>query len=162
MIIVIMGVAGSGKTTVGKLLAEKLSWPFFEGDDFHPKSNVAKMSRGIPLTDEDRAGWLGSIAEQIKSLEKEGRSGVVACSALRDSYRKILANAGKDVCFVHLKGDYRSIKERLESRKGHFMKPQMLQSQFDTLEEPKDSLVIDINNSPEKIIEIIIKTIRAG
>jgi carbohydrate kinase (thermoresistant glucokinase family) len=161
MIFVIMGVAGSGKTTVGRLLAERLGWPFFEGDDFHPKANVDKMTAGIPLTDEDRAGWLGSIAGQITELDRETRSGVFACSALKDSYRKILANAGRDVRFVYLKGDYDAIKKRLESRKGHFMKPAMLESQFEILEEPKDSLVIEIKRSPEEIMETILKTIQA-
>jgi carbohydrate kinase (thermoresistant glucokinase family) len=159
MIIVIMGVAGSGKTTIGKQLAEKLGWPFFEGDDFHPKANVDKMTQGIPLTDEDRAGWLESIAAQISDLEKEGRSGVFACSALKDAYRQILSSAGKDVRFVYLKGDYDSIRQRLESRVGHFMKPAMLQSQFEILEEPRDSLVVEIGKSPEEILESIFQAI---
>jgi gluconokinase len=162
MIIIVMGVAGSGKTTIGKLLAERLGWPFFEGDDFHPKANVDKMAAGTPLTDDDRAGWLESIAGQIRQLEEEGRSGVVACSALKDAYRQILSGAGSDVRFVYLKGDYRSIRQRLESRVGHFMKPEMLDSQFEILEEPQNSLVIEINKPLEEIIETVIKTVQAG
>ncbi len=159
MIIVIMGVAGSGKTTIGKQLAEKLGWPFFEGDDFHSKANIEKMSLGTPLTDEDRAGWLATIADQIRILDQEFRSGVIACSALKDSYRKMLSDAGKDVRFVYLKGDQDSIKRRLESRTGHFMKPSMLQSQFDILEEPQDSIRIDTKDPPHQIIQTILQVI---
>jgi carbohydrate kinase (thermoresistant glucokinase family) len=154
-----MGVSGSGKTTIGQLLASKLGWPFFEGDDFHSPANVKKMTQGTPLTDEDREGWLTAIAEQIKLLEWDSRSAVIACSALKDSYRKKLSSASKDVKFVFLRGDYDSIRARLESRVGHYMKSALLQSQFDTLEEPENSLDVDIKNSPEKIVETIIQMI---
>ena len=159
MIIVMMGVAGSGKTTIGQLLASKLGWPFFEGDDFHSPANVEKMAQGTPLTDEDREGWLTAIAEQIRQLESESRSGVIACSALKDSYRKKLSSAAKNVKFVFLRGDYDSIRERLEARAGHYMKSTLLQSQFDILEQPENSLDIDIRNSPEKIVDTIIHTL---
>ncbi len=161
MIIVVMGVAGSGKTTIGELLASKLGWPFFEGDDFHSKANVEKMAQGTPLNDEDRADWLSAIAGQIKLLEKESSSGVIACSALKNSYRIKLSKAAKDIKFVFLRGDYELLQKRLESRKGHFMKPAMLKSQFETLEEPENSIDIDIKNSPEKIIKAIVQTIRS-
>jgi len=154
-----MGVAGSGKTTIGQLLASKIGWPFFEGDGFHSKANVEKMAQGTPLTDEDRESWLAGIADQIKTLERESHSGVIACSALKDSYRKKLSSATKDVKFVLLRGDYALLQERLEYRKGHFMRSKLLQSQFDTLEEPENSLDIDIKNSPEKIVETIIQMI---
>jgi gluconokinase len=159
LIIVLMGVAGSGKTTIGLSLASKLGWPFFEGDDFHSKANVEKMAQGTPLTDEDREGWLAAIAEKIGLLEQDSSSGVIACSALKDSYRKTLSSAAGDVKFVFLRGDYESIRERLESRKGHYMKSTLLQSQFDILEEPENSLDIDIQNSPEKIVDTIIQMI---
>ncbi len=159
MIIVVMGVAGSGKTTIGQLLSSKLGWPFFEGDDFHSKANVEKMAQGTPLTDEDRADWLSAIAGQIKLLEKESRSGVIACSALKNSYRIKLSKAAKDIKFVFLRGDYDLLQERLESREGHFMKPSMLKSQFETLEEPENSIDVDIKDAPEKIVEIIIQMI---
>ncbi len=160
MIIVVMGVAGSGKTTIGQLLSSKLGWPFFEGDDFHSKANVEKMAQGTPLTDEDRADWLSAIAGQIKLLEKESRSGVIACSALKNSYRIKLSKAAKDIKFVFLRGDYDLLQERLESREGHFMKPSMLKSQFETLEEPENSIDVDIKDAPEKIVDTIIQMIR--
>jgi gluconokinase len=159
MIIVVMGVAGSGKTTIGRLLAFKLDWPFFEGDDFHSKANIEKMAQGTPLNDEDRADWLSAIAGQIRLLEKESRSGVIACSALKNSYRIKLSKAAKDIKFVFLRGDYELLQARLESRKGHFMKPTMLKSQFETLEEPENSIDIDIKDAPEKIVEDIIQTL---
>jgi gluconokinase len=159
MIIVLMGVSGSGKTTIGQLLASKLDWPFFEGDDFHSAGNIEKMAQGIPLTDDDREGWLDSVANQIKLLESKSRSGVLACSALKDSYRKKLASEAKSVRFVFLHGDYELVRERLESRKGHYMKSTLLQSQFDILEEPENSLEIDIKNSPQQIVGTIIQMI---
>ncbi len=162
MIIILMGVAGSGKTTIGQLLASKLGWLFFEGDDFHSQENVEKMAQGTPLTDEDREGWLEAIAGQIKLLEQDSRSAVIACSALKDSYRKKLSSAAKGVKFVFLRGDFEAVRERLESRKGHYMKSTLLQSQFDILEEPENSLDIDIKNSPEKITETIIQMIEQG
>ena len=160
MILVMMGVAGSGKTALGQLLAARLGWPFLEGDDYHSKSNVEKMAQGIPLNDEDRAGWLAAIAEHIKILEQNGKSGIVACSALKEAYRKKLASAGKDVRFVFLRGDYELLQQRLESRTGHFMKPAMLKSQFETLEEPKNALDIDIKDSPERIVDAILQMMR--
>jgi len=154
-----MGPAGSGKTTVGELLAARLSWQFADGDDFHPPANIEKMSRGIPLTDEDRLPWLKSIRDAVQQWEALGRNAVIACSALKRSYRDLLGigpNA-TNVKLVYLKGSYDLLLERLHSRKGHYMKEQMLASQLGDLEEPTDALTIDIANSPQQIVSEIRK-----
>ncbi len=158
-----MGPAGSGKTTVGKLLAAQLSWEFADGDDFHPPSNIEKMSRGIPLTDEDRLPWLESIRDAMQKWQAQGKNAVIACSALKRSYRELLGigpNA-KGVKLVYLKGAYDLLLERLHSRKGHYMKEQMLTSQLADLEEPTDALNIDIAKSPEQIVSEISKHLDA-
>jgi 6-phosphogluconate dehydrogenase len=155
-----MGVSGTGKSTIGRMLASHLNWDFYEGDDFHPQSNIDKMKQGIPLTDEDRAGWLASIANQISQLELQNRNGVVTCSALKEKYRQELTGASSSVQYVFLHGSYDLISERLATRKGHFMTSKLLQSQFETLEEPQDALKFDITESPEKIIERIVATVR--
>ena len=159
MIILLMGPAGSGKTTVGGLLAAQVSWEFADGDDFHPPANIAKMSRGIPLTDEDRLPWLQSIRDAMQQWQAEGKSAVVACSALKRSYRELLGigpNA-KEVKLVYLKGTYDLLLERLHSRRGHYMKEKMLSSQLADLEEPADALTIDISESPQQIVSEIRK-----
>jgi len=158
-----MGPAGSGKTTVGKLLAAQLSWEFADGDDFHPPANVEKMSRGIPLTDEDRIPWLRSIREAMLQWQAQGKSAVIACSALKRSYRDLLGirpNAN-DIRLVYLKGSYDLLLERLHSRKGHYMKEQMLASQLADLEEPTDALAIDVAKSPQQIVSEIRKELSA-
>jgi len=158
-----MGPAGSGKTTVGKLLAAQLSWEFADGDDFHPLANIAKMSRGIPLTDEDRLPWLKSIRDAMQQWQAQGKNGVIACSALKRSYRELLgigAN-GKDVRLVYLKGTCDLLLERLHSRKGHYMKDKMLVSQLADLEEPEDALTVDVSKSPEEIVSEIRKELSA-
>ncbi|PYU00947.1 MAG: gluconate kinase [Acidobacteria bacterium] len=159
MIVLLMGPAGSGKTTAGKLLAEQLSWEFADGDDFHPPANVAKMSGGIPLTDEDRLPWLQSIREAIERWLAQGRNVVLACSALKRSYRDLLGlhSNAKDIKLVYLQGTYDLLLERLHSRKGHYMKEQMLLSQLRDLEEPTDAITIDVSNSPEQIVSEIRK-----
>jgi len=149
-----MGPAGSGKTTVGKLLAAQLSWNFADGDDFHPPANIAKMSQGIPLTDEDRLPWLQSIREAMQQWQTQGKSVVVACSALKRSYRGLLGvdSNAKDIKLVYLKGTYDQLLERLHSRAGHYMKEQMLASQLADLEEPTDAITIDVSNSLQQIV----------
>jgi gluconokinase len=155
MILVIMGVAGSGKSTIGQKLADELGWPFHDGDDFHPAANIQKMAQGIPLSDDDRAAWLAALAKLIRKLERAGRSGVIACSALKQSYRETLQQGLNDVKFVYLKGSYSLILARLQARKGHYMRPEMLKSQFEALEEPQQTGIIDIDQTPEAIVQQI-------
>ncbi len=151
-----MGVAGSGKTTIGSLLARELNWDFYDADDFHPQSNREKMSQGVPLTDEDRANWLFVLRNLLTQNEKTGESTILACSALKESYRSIL-QINQQVHFVYLKGTYEQIEERLKNRSGHFMSAKMLSSQFEILEEPTNTLVVNIQNSPEEIVSLIRK-----
>lgn len=158
MFVILMGVAGSGKTTVGILLAKRLQCPFYDGDDFHPPANVAKMAAGTPLTDDDRAGWLAALAEVIRDGLGRGESGVVACSALKESYREVLRVDEAKVKFIYLKGSYEVILQRMQSRK-HFMKPAMLQSQFASLEEPADVPWIDVTLDPDEIVRRIAEQI---
>ena len=155
MVLILMGVSGSGKTTVGSKLAEALGWRYFEADDFHPPENVAKMSQGIPLSDADRAPWLADMHQQIRDLNAAGEPGVMTCSALKQAYREALAGAEPDVHFVYLRGDLETIQGRLNARRDHFMPPGLLASQFRTLEEPAEALVIDIRQAPEAIVREI-------
>jgi 6-phosphogluconate dehydrogenase len=151
---VVMGVSGSGKTTLGALLANKFNIEFFDGDDFHSAANIAKMSAGIPLTDEDRYEWLTSINAKARELSLNNISGVFACSALKSSYRNILLESLADkLMFIYLKGSKEVIQTRMNARKGHFMPSQLLDSQFDALEEPTNALEIDLSKSPEEMIE---------
>ena len=156
MIIIIMGVAGSGKTTIGSLLARELGWDFYDADDFHSESNRAKMTHGIALTDEDRASWLMSLRELINQNIQRNTQAVLACSALKNSYRNIL-KVSEQVKFIYLQGTYEQIKIRLSNRTRHFMSADMLDSQFHTLEEPQNVLTIDITHTPQEIISIIRK-----
>jgi gluconokinase len=153
-VLVLMGVSGCGKTTIAKLLAADLGWAMLEGDDLHPAANVAKMHAGTPLTDEDRWPWLHAIADHIDTWRVGGQSGVVTCSALRRAYRDILVGERADVRIVYLKGDKALIAARLAARKGHFMPPGLLDSQFATLEEPaadERPIVVHIGPSAEAI-----------
>src|ERR1051326_1544125 len=150
MVIILMGVAGSGKTTVGRELAGELGWKVYDADDFHPRSKVEKMSRGGPLDDADRAPWLERLRELIESCLARGENAVLACSALKESYRRTLVVDDR-VKLVYLKGDRELLLERLSERHGHFMKPEMLESQLATIEEPRHALSVDINETPEEI-----------
>lgn len=152
--VVLMGVAGSGKTTVGRLLASELGWKFYDADDFHPPANVQKMASGIPLDDRDRLPWLETLRALIRSTLDGGDSGVLACSALKASYREHLLLDGR-VKLVYLKGDAKLIRERLETRRGHFMRSEMLDSQFAALEEPEGEAHVDIAATPAEIVGAI-------
>jgi gluconokinase len=151
MIVIVMGTTGSGKTTIGSLLAKCMGWEFVDADDFHPPSNVEKMKHGIPLTDQDRQPWLKALHDKIVEWTAEKRSVVLACSALKQSYRDEL-HASSDVKFVYLKGSYQLFTERVLARKGHFAKQDLLASQFATLEEPTDAIIVDAEPSPEQIV----------
>lgn len=157
MIVVVMGVAGSGKTTVGELLARRLGWTYLEGDSFHSAANIEKMSNGIPLTDADRWPWLARIREALRRCDAEGRHAVLACSALREAYRAYLADGSGPVRFVHLAGDHATIAERLRARSAHYMSEQMLESQLASLEEPADAIRVDIARAPEEQVERILE-----
>ena len=154
--LILMGVSGSGKTAVGELLAQKLGWPFFDGDDFHPKENVAKMAAGIPLDDDDRIPWLLNLHDLIADHLAERKPLLLACSALKQTYRDLLLEGNPNTRLIHLKGDFELIMGRMQTRAGHYMKPEMLQSQFETLEEPTDALTVDIGQDLDRITEEII------
>lgn len=143
VVVVLMGVSGCGKTAVGQALAADLGCPFLDGDDFHPEANVAKMAAGTPLTDDDRWPWLDRLASEIAALGERGRDAVLACSALKQAYRDRLARPD-GVVFVHLKGDRETIAARLAARAHRYMPPGLLASQFATLEEPADAILIDV------------------
>jgi gluconokinase len=154
--LILMGVSGSGKTVVGELLSQKLGWPFFDGDDFHPKENVDKMAAGIPLDDDDRTPWLLNLHDLIADHLAERKSLLLACSALKQTYRDLLLEGNPNTLFIHLKGDFGLIMSRMQARSGHYMKPEMLYSQFETLEEPTDALTVDIGQNLDRITEEII------
>lgn len=159
MIIVLMGVTGAGKTTIGRLLAEKLGWTFYDADDFHPQSNVEKMRRGEPLTDDDRVAWLDSLEELIRNKLQSQTNIVLACSALKASYRSnLLIDA--QVRLVYLKSTRSLIEERLAERRGHYMNPSLIESQFEILEEPERAIVFDAAGSPEGVVAGIREKLR--
>lgn len=155
MVILLMGVSGVGKTTIGTLLAQRLAIPFYDGDDFHTPANITKMRQGIALTDGDRALWLASLGGFIQNLVNSHQAAVIACSALKATYRQQLSQGHREVQFVYLKGDYELIQRRLDQRQGHFMAPTLLASQFATLEEPEDSLVVEVTAAPEAVVQTI-------
>ena len=162
MFVIVMGVSGSGKNTVGELLADRLGCPFYDGDNFHPPANIAKMSAGIPLDDDDRRGWLEALAGLIRRSLDMGECGVLACSALKHTYRDLLRVDPQRVHFVYLKGNYDLIWERMQRRQGHYMKAAMLQSQFKTLEEPVDALIVDITQTPQQIVDAVLAQLTGG
>jgi gluconokinase len=151
MVILVMGTTGSGKTTVGQLLAHRLGWPFVEADDFHSTQNKEKMHRGIPLTDADRAPWLAAIHAEILRLAQQGQHCVLACSALKQEYRDVLA-AQLDMRVVYLKGSEAVLRSHIEARHGHFAGESLLPSQLATLEEPRDALIEDVSRAPQEIV----------
>jgi gluconokinase len=158
MIILVMGVSGSGKTTIGKRLAESLGYHFADADDYHPASNKEKMHSGIPLTDADRVPWLAILRKMIDQWRGRSENAVLACSALKQSYREQLGfgeDHPADMKLVYLKGSPETLRDRLGHRAGHFMNPALLQSQFDTLEEPQNAIVVDVSGTPEEIVSKI-------
>lgn len=159
MIVVLMGVTGSGKTTIGRRLADDLGWTFLDADDFHPASNVAKMHAGVPLTDEDRRPWLEAIRLRLVEARDRGEGVVLACSALKHAYQHYLGSVGaKSVRYVFLEGPEDLIRRRLAGRSGHFMNPALLHSQFETLEPPDDALKVDVTPPPGEVAAAV----RAG
>ena len=155
LVLVLIGVSGSGKSTIGKLLGRALGCRFYEGDDFHSEANKGKMRAGIPLTDADRRPWLTAIRRLISKLIAGGQNAVVACSALKESYRDYLRRPG--VRFIYLKGSYCLFQQRLQRRRGHFFDPHLLASQFETLEEPRNALVIDVDREPASVVSEILE-----
>lgn len=156
----VMGVSGSGKSTIGKLLADTLQIPFYDADDFHPQANIDKMAKGHPLNDEDRAEWLQSLNEKAISCINQHQGAVIACSSLKNSYREILVKTIENSAdIIFLNGSFELISQRINQRKNHFMPPGLLESQFETLQEPSDAIEVAIDQSPAEIIEEILKKI---
>jgi len=163
LVVVVMGVSGSGKTTVGRRLAGRLGVPYAEADEFHPPANIEKMSAGRPLTDEDRWPWLGAVADWVTERAAQ-RGGVVGCSALKRSYRDLLRSAADRVWFLHLDGSRALIADRITGRSGHFMPPALLDSQFADLEplDPDEpGLILDVAAAPEEIVETAVRALPA-
>jgi len=155
MVILLMGTTGAGKSTVGKLLAARLGWAFLDADDFHPPENIEKMKRGIPLTDADRLPWLEKIHAELVRLSSAGENAVLACSALKQSYRDRLS-AGIEMRIVYLRGSYEEMRRHIEHRHGHFAGESILAGQFADLEEPKDALVLDVSRTPDELAAEVI------
>jgi gluconokinase len=159
-VLVVMGVSGSGKSTIAGMLAHRLQWIYEDGDWLHPKSNIEKMHHGEPLTDKDRWPWLHAIADWIDGIRASGQHGIVACSALKRAYRDILVGDRRNVRIVYLKGDRDLIAQRIAARADHFMPPQLLDSQFEALEEPRADehpIVVSIAPHPREIVEAIVE-----
>jgi gluconokinase len=159
VILIIMGVVGAGKTTVGSLLAHKLGWQFADADDFHPAANVEKISHGVPLDDSDRVPWLAALRDAILLWNAQHQNVALACSALKRKYRDELRVEG--VHFVYLKGDYELIEQRLRARHGHFASESILKSQFADLEKPDDAITVEIDKPPETIVAEIIEKLKS-
>ena len=160
MVLILMGPTGCGKTTVGHLLAQRLGWPFLDGDDFHPAANVAKMHNGTPLNDSDRRPWLLALQKEIERRSRAGQSAILACSALKKTYRELLGVDQQTVKTVYLRGSFALLQERLADRRGHFMPPELLRSQLETLEVPEGGLVVDIDEDPAMIVTRIIASLQ--
>ncbi|MGH2413366.1 MAG: gluconokinase [Brasilonema sp.] len=155
MIILVMGVSGSGKSTLGQLLADSLNWEFSDADAFHSLENIEKMRHGIPLNDLDRMPWLLALQQAIQQRLQENKNMVLACSALRASYREVLVLDEERVKLVYLKGSFELIQKRLQQRHGHFMSEKLLKSQFDALEEPSGAITVDVSELPEVVVQEI-------
>ena len=162
MVLILIGPMGCGKTTVGKMLADELGWPFYDGDHYHPPANVEKMRAGIALTDEDRKRWLEILQAEIKGWLEREESAILACSALKQAYRDVLGVNQDTVRTVYLKGSYDVLQKRLADRQHPYMNKNLLKSQLDAMEEPKDGCTIDISASPEIIIRSIVDYMKAG
>ena len=156
MIVVLMGVSGSGKTTVGEIVARELAWPYLDADDYHPAGNVEKMRAGTPLTDADRWPWLDRMNALMREQQARGENLVLGCSALKQVHRDRLALGLREVRWVHLRGTFELIQSRLQARKHRYMPASLLQSQFATLEEPADALTVDIADTPQALARTVI------
>jgi gluconokinase len=160
MIIILMGVSGVGKTTIGQIVSGKLGWPLFDADEFHSEASIEKMRNGIPLEDTDRWPWLDRMNAMLREHEARGENVLLACSALKRVYRDRLSTGTAELRWIYLKGEFELIRERLDARKGHYMKAGLLESQFAALEEPEDAFRFDIDDSPESIADSILRRLR--
>ena len=154
-----MGVAGSGKTTIGKLLSEAVGWKFFDGDNFHPQENIERMRRGTALTDTDREVWLDRLHELVRGLNERGESAILAFSALRKAYRERVTNDIEGLQFLFLNGDPALLKQRIKDRKGHYFGAELLESQFETLEEPEGIPTVDVTGKPKEVVSRVRKVL---
>ena len=161
MIVVLMGVSGCGKTTIGQILSGKLGWPLLDADQFHSAASIDKMRNGIALEDADRWPWLDRMNAALRQSEAHDESVLLACSALKQAYRDRIATGIAEIRWIYLKGRFELIRERLEARKGHYMKAGLLESQFAALEEPVDALSVDIDGSPASIADSILRRLQA-
>jgi gluconokinase len=160
MIVLVMGVSGSGKTTIGEALARELGWKYVDADDYHPSENIKKMAAGVPLADSDRWPWLEKLNGELQSLQAQGKSVIVGCSALRQAYRERLARGLRDFKVVYLRGEFPLIQSRIAARKHRFMPPTLLKSQFDTLEPPQDAIEVDISGELPATVAAILKRLQ--
>ena len=161
MIAILMGVSGAGKTTIGQILSRQLGWPLFDADEFHCAASIEKMRSGIPLDDADRWPWLDRMNTTIRQKEGRGESVLLACSALKQVYRDRLSKGTTEIRWIYLKGRFDLIRDRLEARKGHYMKAGLLESQFAALEEPVDALSVEIDDAPNAIADSILRQLQA-
>ena len=157
--VILMGVAGSGKTAVGKKVAEKLHWAFLDADNFHPAANIEKMKHGIPLNDDDRVPWLQRLHDELQHQLTERHSVILACSALRESYRNTLGDHISPLTFVHLDVDAETIRNRLQHRTAHFFPKELMESQFATLEKPKDAVIVDARKPLDAVVDQVIHSL---
>jgi gluconokinase len=160
--VVLMGVAGSGKTAVGMQVAQKLSWIFLDADNFHPPANIEKMKHGIPLNDQDRAPWLQRLHDELQDQMAEGHSVVLACSALKETYRKVLRDEVSPPTFVYLDVDPETIRDRLQHRTAHFFPKELMESQFAALEKPKDAVIVDARKPLADVVDQVIRALTAS